>query len=209
MGLCDYGCGREAKFTVTSKNRPCCESSHNKCPALRSKNARGLRIAHQEGRTAKNPFSGKQGWAKGRKAYEDPRVKSSYTLDQIFIEDSEFTDVAKHILISELGNKCFECGLQEWNKKQIVLELHHNNGNRRDNRRENLKLLCPNCHSQTPTFRRYIKKPFITDLELANAIENSYSYSEACKLVGIVYAGGNVERVKRVEKIYKVSRLKV
>jgi len=50
--------------------------------------------------------------------------------------------------------KCEECGLgEEWNGKVLVLELDHINGDKNDNRLENLKILCPNCHSQTPTFR--------------------------------------------------------
>ena len=49
--------------------------------------------------------------------------------------------------------RCEECGLSSWNNKHLVLELEHVNGNRRDNRKENLRILCPNCHSQTETFR--------------------------------------------------------
>lgn len=49
--------------------------------------------------------------------------------------------------------KCEECGIDEWNGKKISLELDHISGNRLDNSLENLKLLCPNCHSQTHTFR--------------------------------------------------------
>ncbi len=50
-------------------------------------------------------------------------------------------------------NKCEECGITDWNGKPISLELEHVNGDNTDNRLENLKILCPNCHSQTPFFR--------------------------------------------------------
>jgi hypothetical protein len=51
-----------------------------------------------------------------------------------------------------LENRCYECSLGPvWNNKPIVLQLEHVNGNRRDNQLSNLKILCPNCHSQTAT----------------------------------------------------------
>ena len=49
--------------------------------------------------------------------------------------------------------KCDGCGIQEWNKKPIVIEMDHINGNRHDHSLENLRMLCPNCHSQTPTYK--------------------------------------------------------
>jgi hypothetical protein len=50
-------------------------------------------------------------------------------------------------------NKCSICGLSNvWNNKNLVLQLDHINGVSNDNRIENLRLLCPNCHSQTNTF---------------------------------------------------------
>ncbi len=56
-------------------------------------------------------------------------------------------------------SKCSECGNEgEWNDKHLELELDHINGDSRDNRLENLRILCPNCHSQTPTFRKKKKK---------------------------------------------------
>ena len=51
-----------------------------------------------------------------------------------------------------IENKCDECGITEWNGKPIVLHLDHINGKRTDHRLENLRLLCPNCHSQTDTY---------------------------------------------------------
>jgi DNA-binding CsgD family transcriptional regulator len=47
---------------------------------------------------------------------------------------------------------CEVCGIASWNGRPITLALHHVNGDRHDNRIENLELLCPNCHSQTDTF---------------------------------------------------------
>ena len=49
-------------------------------------------------------------------------------------------------------NRCEECGIDKWRGKPLSVALHHVNGNKHDNRLENLALLCPNCHSQTPNF---------------------------------------------------------
>lgn len=49
--------------------------------------------------------------------------------------------------------QCDVCGISEWNGKHIVLHLDHINGIKTDNRFHNLRLLCPNCDSQMPTYR--------------------------------------------------------
>jgi predicted RNA-binding Zn-ribbon protein involved in translation (DUF1610 family) len=51
--------------------------------------------------------------------------------------------------------KCFECGQGDsWRGKKLVLEINHKNGDWKDNRRDNLEFLCPNCHSTTDGFSR-------------------------------------------------------
>ena len=49
---------------------------------------------------------------------------------------------------------CTTCGINEWQGKPLTLHLDHINGINNDNRIENLRLLCPNCHSQTETYGR-------------------------------------------------------
>lgn len=62
----------------------------------------------------------------------------------------------KHLkknLIKEKGYKCEICNLDSWLNKHLVLELDHIDGNNKNNSFSNIRLLCPNCHSQTPTWR--------------------------------------------------------
>lgn len=51
-----------------------------------------------------------------------------------------------------LAYKCAECGIVEWLGRPLALQIDHINGIHDDWRVENLRMLCPNCHSQTPTF---------------------------------------------------------
>jgi hypothetical protein len=78
-------------------------------------------------------------------------------LEKILVRGSTYTntDRLKRRLI-EAGLKehaCESCRRQTWNDEKIPLELNHVNGDRLDHRLENLQLLCPNCHSQTSSYR--------------------------------------------------------
>ncbi len=51
-----------------------------------------------------------------------------------------------------LSNKCSSCGLTDWRGLPLTMHLDHINGVRDDHRLENLRMLCPNYHSQTETY---------------------------------------------------------
>lgn len=59
----------------------------------------------------------------------------------------------KRYLAETYGKKCSECGIDSWNGKEIVLELEHKDGNSSNDNKDNVCLMCPNCHSQTPTYK--------------------------------------------------------
>jgi hypothetical protein len=63
------------------------------------------------------------------------------------------TKYLKAFLIDLREHKCEECKNTEWLNNPINLELEHINGDSSDNNLINLKLLCPNCHSYTPTYK--------------------------------------------------------
>jgi Zn finger protein HypA/HybF involved in hydrogenase expression len=74
------------------------------------------------------------------------------------ISGSVLSGASSHIrryLFLKFGNKCCECSWCEINTLtgKVTLEVEHIDGDYKNNREENLKLLCPNCHSLTPTYR--------------------------------------------------------
>ena len=60
--------------------------------------------------------------------------------------------IHRYILEKQEG-KCAKCGINSWHDEPLKLELDHINGDSANNSEKNLRCLCPNCHSQTPTYR--------------------------------------------------------
>jgi len=97
-------------------------------------------------------FKGR-GWNAGLRGIGKPRIP----LEQILKKGTYFQSfkLKKRLFSAELKHqKCERCGWAEKTKDgYLPLELDHINGDRHDNRLENLRILCPNCHSLTPHHR--------------------------------------------------------
>lgn len=94
--------------------------------------------------------------------------------EDVFVENSTYTNgqlLKKRLLNLGILHKCSECGIEdEWNGKRLSLQLDHINGARNDNRLQNLRILCPNCHSQTETFAG--KRLNKTNVKLRGKVEH-------------------------------------
>ena len=93
-----------------------------------------------------------QGWNVGLK-FKPSHPKQ---LSEILVKGSTFQSykLKKRLFKENLKEKrCECCGRTTWQGHEIPLEIHHKNGDNRDNRLENLAILCLNCHALTDSYR--------------------------------------------------------
>lgn len=110
----------------------------------------------------------------------------------------------KHIINNNIFEyKCNKCGIKEWLGSPITLEIEHVNGNNWINKRENLELLCPNCHSQTSTYRskKLLKqKPIIDEKIIIQELEKGNNINQTLTSLGLDNSGGNYKRIHKILK---------
>lgn len=120
-----------------------------------------------------NDFKGKSG-LKASKSLEIPN-------EQLFTKNNHPRNIVRKRILRDslLEYKCAICGISKWNNKTLSLELDHINGINNDHRLENLRFLCPNCHSQTSTYGAKNKDVYVVDFEITDEmkelVKNTYN----------------------------------
>lgn len=102
--------------------------------------------AKLKGRQWGKPFT------KGDSRRKDWRQHVEYRISQE-PWDSLSHHYRKLRILREQNSECL-CGVKDWNSKKLTLQLDHIDGDKHNNSRKNLRMLCPNCHSQTDTWCR-------------------------------------------------------
>ena len=129
-------------------------------------------------------------WMKNNFNYE--RFRNGH-----FIKAAE----AKPALVHLRGHKCERCGRTHWLGELIPLEVHHKDGDRRNNDLTNLELLCANCHALTDNWRgKGINKgqKKVSDEEIIEALKTCPNVHQVLNKVGLKQSGLNYSRVYKV-----------
>ena len=203
---------------------PKCNTSHEKKGEFCSRSCANSRTFSKEAIEKKSIASKKQ-WknSKGKmllatllasqnivkKNLEDKeeREKAFYQRNIAKGWDKLGYDTKRRCVLFEQQNKCNKCGINEWLGKPISLELEHIDGNRDNNERSNLECLCPNCHSQTPTWRgrHRQQKLDITDKEIYDLYLQVGSIPKTVKALNLRISGTSRKRISDAVLRHKES----
>ena len=132
--------------------------------------------------------------------------------EESFIENSPTTRsfirkyIIRHNLIPYVCEKCGNDG--NWQGQILTLQLDHRNGVNNDHRLENLRWLCPNCHSQTETFTGRNKtdkeKVTFTEEQAIQALKNTPNVHQATKYIGCAEGGANWTKLKAIKNKFNI-----
>lgn len=146
------------------------------------------------------------GHLRGKKiAYRPPR-----SLDDILRPGTRYQTLRlKKRLIRDgvMQAVCKCCGLSEWMANSIPLELDHIDGDRENHSLSNLRLVCPNCHALTPTYRgRNTRHAHIPPLhEIHRGIEEAGGIPQYAAKIGV--SKGAVRNWLKSERLRRLSKV--
>lgn len=186
-----------------------CRTCNNQRPETREKNSRGLKLAHASGRS--------------RSFTDSDRLKSENILRKKCSEDIEKDPhhfysgkrLTNYLRVNNVPYVCSVCKLSDWQGSPITLEVDHIDGIKQNNILSNLRFICPNCHSQTSTYKgrnisREKRKSFssgqkISDEEILQAFEETENIRQTLIKVGLDPQGANYNRVYEIVLKSKAS----
>jgi len=187
------------------KNCPKCNTAHDKSGTFCSRKCSNSRVFSDESRQKKRIANLGRTTRKKPITAEEIALRSAKTTAWALqkYQSTPFENLGpenrKRRVLDEQEHKCNHCGISDWKGKPIVLELEHKDGNTKNNNRVNLECICPNCHSQTDTWRgRNNKGRFVSDTVLLEAVKLHNTISEALRNVGLPDKGSSHARAKKL-----------
>ena len=137
-----YGSGRFCNTICShsySSNSKKEQTSKKISIAMKKRWARGPHISEEKLKTI------------GKKGLEKQRQNRELLYEHGSWDELPLT-FKKRRALEEQNDKCLICGINEWQGKPITLHFDHIDGDNNNNSRENVRFICPNCHSQTETY---------------------------------------------------------
>lgn len=205
---CEYGCDNEAKF-ITKKGKNICSEYSTQCPVNRSKNSIGLKQCYDNNKR-ESVFKSSEFDIFREKSITCKRDKQL----KRFINGNSNTlcnKAIKKLLLREnfVSDECSSCKLTEWQGQKLTLELDHIDGDSFNNTLQNLRLLCPNCHSLTETYcgkNKNTGKIRVSDEVLLDSLLKASNIRQALMNVNLSPKGGNYARATKLLNENNISK---
>lgn len=181
-----------------------CANARNHSAETRKKTSESLKKTIKNGERP-------QPYLSSEKIEEAIRKKKEKAIDKLLKKDFstlKYDSLRKRIFYEQNG-ACNRCNLTEWFNTPLSLELEHKDGDTTNSSRNNLEMLCPNCHSLTETWRGKNKnknnKNTVTDEQVVRAYLECGNIRQALLKVGLAAKGSNYRRIKRALTLWDVD----